>query len=73
MPLLRYMEQKQGTVHDPCTQHHQGVARPSQLCLMTNTWTCLITLLVTQAVPLGEWASVSVTCFCSLVLQNETQ
>ena len=81
IPLLRYLEQKQGTVHDPCTQHHQGVVRPSQLCLLTNTWTCLINLfffffitpLVTQAVPLGEWARVSVTCFCSLVLQNETQ
>ena len=28
-PLLRYLGQKQGTMHDPCTQQHHGVGRPA--------------------------------------------
>ena len=27
LPLLRCQEQKQGTGHDPCTQHHKGLGR----------------------------------------------
>ena len=33
VPLPRCHEQKQGTMHDPCTQHHQGSRQTTQTTL----------------------------------------
>ena len=49
--LLRGKKQKQGTMHAPCTQHHQATSDPS----------------------LREWARETLTCFCSSMLQHESQ
>ena len=35
-PLLRYLGQKQSTMHDPCTQQHHGVGRPAGPSLLSN-------------------------------------
>ena len=73
LPLLRSLEQKQGTAHAPCTQHHPGdgqttsatpPARPLDLPLPSHH-------IRNQLAPLRERAREPVTCF--RVLRHESQ
>ena len=38
LPVLKSWEQKQGTAHAPCTQHHKGVGKPPQPPLRPDSW-----------------------------------
>ena len=65
-------EQKQGTGHDPCTQHHQGGAKhPGHLPgLNPGPSPTLISYADWLPHPL-EPAREHVTCFCSLMSPNK--
>lgn len=74
-PLLRYLGQKQGTMHDPCTQQHHGVGRPAgPPLLLPNHKPPPSSLHVrNQPALLGEQVRAPVTYFHFFVMHPESQ
>ena len=75
MPFPRCHEQKQGTMHDPCTQHHQG--RPPKPPFSTQSTNPPLPSPHFKEPPHPPqavlWTRAPVFCFPSLLLQHESQ